>query len=235
MKSVLKSFRSYWVRDASFIALLLILVFTIFILPTMLESGVSGITMLNIMLLVIFFVGIWSADTTPLVFISILLFVAHFSLKMIRFSELPLEFVVSERVTASLNVLIFIIINFRLLFRDSNFNFERVLGAVNVYLLIALLGAFVFEIIEIQTGSSIKGDVALTGEDADFAHFIYFSLTSLTTVGFGDLIPANHSAKMLSVALSAIGILYPAVVIARLVSSGQIEGRRKKHKSSHSD
>jgi hypothetical protein len=199
------------------------------------ESGDSEMKILNIMLLVIFFVGIWSADTTPLIFLSILLFMAHFSLKLIRFSELPLEFVLTEKITASLNVLIFIVINFRLLFRDSNFNFERVIGAVNVYLLIALLGAFLFEIIQLKVGTSLKGDVVLTGKDSDFAYYIYFSLTSLTTVGFGELIPANHTARMLSVALSAIGILYPAVVIARLVSLGQIESKRKKHKAHHPD
>jgi hypothetical protein len=42
---------------------------------------------------------------------------------------------------------------------------------------------------------------------------------SLTTVGFGDLYPVQIMAKMLSVFLSTIGILYPAVVIAKLVAS----------------
>lgn len=41
---------------------------------------------------------------------------------------------------------------------------------------------------------------------------------SLTTVGYGDIYPDGMAARMLSVMLSAVGILYPAVVIARLVS-----------------
>jgi hypothetical protein len=235
MKKFLKSFRSYWVRDASFILLLVVLIFTIFILPMIPVKDDSDMRILNIMLLFIFFVGIWSAETKPFIFGSIILFLAHLILKLIRFSDLPFEFVILEKVVSSLNVLIFIIINFKLLFRDSNFNFERVLGAVNVYLLIALVGAFLFEIIELTLGSSIKGDIELSGSNTDFAYYIYFSLTSLTTVGFGDLIPANHTARMLSVALSAVGILYPSVVIARLVSLGQIEMKRKKHKIKHPD
>jgi hypothetical protein len=42
----------------------------------------------------------------------------------------------------------------------------------------------------------------------------------LTTVGFGDYTPVNMLSKMLAVFLSTIGILYPTVVIARLVGAG---------------
>lgn len=50
------------------------------------------------------------------------------------------------------------------------------------------------------------------------AQFMYFSLTSLTTVGFGDIFAENMAVKMLSVFLSAAGMLFPAIVLARLVS-----------------
>jgi len=57
--------------------------------------------------------------------------------------------------------------------------------------------------------------------DDDFAEYIYFSMVSLTTVGFGDLYPINIMSKMLSVFLSTVGILYPAVVIAKLVGESR--------------
>jgi hypothetical protein len=57
----------------------------------------------------------------------------------------------------------------------------------------------------------------MVGGDGDYGHFIYFSLTTISTVGFGDLYPLNIQAKMLSVFLSMVGILYPAVVIAKLI------------------
>ena len=87
----------------------------------------------------------------------------------------------------------------------------------------ALLGAFAFELIQLTSGSSISGQAMidseqeLTGSDSDFSVYVYFSLVSLTTVGFGDYTPVNILSKMISVFLSTIGILYPAVVIARLV------------------
>ena len=52
---------------------------------------------------------------------------------------------------------------------------------------------------------------------SDYIHFIYFSLASLTTVGFGDIYAVSTPAKMLATFLSTLGILFPAIVIARLV------------------
>lgn len=63
----------------------------------------------------------------------------------------------------------------------------------------------------------IDSEQKLTGSDKDFSIYVYFSLVSLTTVGFGDYTPVNISAKMVSVLMSTVGILYPAVVIAKLV------------------
>lgn len=63
----------------------------------------------------------------------------------------------------------------------------------------------------------IDSEQKLTGSDKDFSIYVYFSLVSLTTGGFGDYTPVNISAKMVSVLMSTVGILYPAVVIAKLV------------------
>jgi len=68
-------------------------------------------------------------------------------------------------------------------------------------------------------GVSIGGNVVLKGTDDDYAQFIYFSLAALTTVGFGDIYAVSTSAKMLAtfLFLSTLGVLFPAIVIARLV------------------
>jgi hypothetical protein len=57
----------------------------------------------------------------------------------------------------------------------------------------------------------------LSGTDNDHVYFIYFSLVSLTTVGFGDIYAVSVPAKMLATFLSTLGVLFPAIVIARLV------------------
>jgi len=138
-------------------------------------------------------------------------------LRLIRYGENPFSFFVLENVIGIANTLVFVFINLRLLFRDGSVNAYRIVGAVNVYLLLALMGALTLEIIHAVTGVSIGGNVALKGTDDDYAQFIYFSLASLTTVGFGDIYAVSTSAKMLATFLSTLGVLFPAIVIARLV------------------
>jgi len=224
-KQVFGAFRSYWLRDASFISLLIVLVFIVFFLPALIGMENVGMNLVNISLLAIFFVGIWSSQNKMELALSATLFSIHLILKVIRLSDNEWEFRLLENIVASLNILVFIFINLRLLFRNQNFNTERILGAVNVYLLIALLGAFAYEMTHLTIGTSLEGNVELHQDESDYANFIYFSLVSLTTVGYGDIFPANQATRMISVFLSAIGILFPAIVIARLVSSAGNAGK----------
>jgi len=214
-----RKFRVYWLRDASFATLLAMLVLMVFVLPVAMSSMEHGDNLLHAMLLVLFFVGIWSADTQQLVVISTVFFVLHLVLKTIRFHDQFVTRQIIEYIVAILNLMIFGLINLRLLFRDDSITFWRILGAINVYLIVALLGAFALMLIAVVLGESITGEVALTGTDNDFASYIYYSLSSLTTVGYGDIRPANDAARMFSVFLSSIGILFPAVIIARLVGT----------------
>lgn len=73
------------------------------------------------------------------------------------------------------------------------------------------MGALSFEVINALTEISIAGNINLKGTDEDYVHFIYFSLVSLT-VGFGDVFPVSMETKIMLVFLSAVGVLFPAIV-----------------------
>jgi hypothetical protein len=217
MLPLVKEFRTYWSNDASFVTLLIMLVAAVFVLPVIMEISVHGVLLFNILLLSVFLSGIFSAHNTFVLTLSAILFGVHLTLRIIRFGDNPYSYYALENVVGIANTAVFIFINLRLLFRDQIVNVYRIVGAVNVYLLLALMGALSLEVIHAITGVSIGGNVLLKGTDEDYGHFIYFSLASLTTVGFGDIYPISTAAKMLATFLSAIGILFPAIVIARLV------------------
>lgn len=217
MNRYLHKFKNFWLEDLSFMALLIMLIFIVFVVPIVMSNTKSGITLYNTILLCVFFSGIFSTSNKWLVGLSATLFTIHFVLRLIRFGDNPYSFNVLEDLIAIANSIVFIIINIRLLFRNNSVNIYRVVGAINVYLLFALMGALALEVINSLTGVSIGGDVALNGTDQDYVDFIYFSMVSLTTVGFGEIYPISVETKMLSVFLSAIGILFPAVVISKLV------------------
>lgn len=191
---------------------------TIFVMPVLLEFEILHPQTIHLTLMTIYLAGIWSARHKSILILAILVFSVSLVLNITDLFSTNTTFKSLLWVTYSINTAIFIVTNLNLLFRDDRFNFHRVMGAVNVYLLFAMLGAFSLEMIQAGLGSSLKGEVELTGADQDFGDYIYFSLVSLTTVGFGEIQPANSAAKMLSVFLSTLGILFPAIVIARLLT-----------------
>lgn len=220
---VMHHINDYWLNDVSFVVLMIVLVFTVFILPVLIEYGHVNMIVVNTVFLFLFFIGIASSDNKFLILLTAFLFLSQLILRILRFSDLPFEFYLLELIFGLFNMGVFIFLNIRLLFRNHEVNLYRVIGAINVYLLLAILGAFGFETIHILVGDSISGINRTIGEpelirlDEEFPNYIYYSFVCLTTVGFGDYIPVNILSKMLSVFLSTTGILYPAVVIAKLV------------------
>lgn len=217
MRNLARKIQSYWLADVSFVTLLVMLLAAVFVLPVIMEVSNHGVLLFNILLMCVFFSGIFSTRKVGLISLSAVLFGTHLALRIVRYGNNPYEFYVEENVIAIANTLVFIFINLRLLFRDQSVNSYRIIGAVNVYLLLALMGALALEVIHALTGASIAGNLQLKGTDDDYVHFIYFSLAALTTVGFGDIYAVSTPAKMLATFLSTLGILFPAIVIARLV------------------
>lgn len=217
MRNLIRNLQSYWLADASFLTLLIMLLTAVFVLPIIMEHSGHGVRLFNILLLSVFFSGIFSTRSMGLIAVSSVLFGINLALRIIRFGENPYSYFVLENLIGIANTLVFIFINLQLLFRDQSVNAYRIVGAVNVYLLLALMGALTLEVIHAATGVSLGGNVVLSGTDSDYAHFIYFSLASLTTVGYGDIYAVSPSARMLAVFLSTLGVMFPAIVIARMV------------------
>ena len=73
---------------------------------------------------------------------------------------------------------------------------HMVFGAVAGYLLVGLIGAFVFAIIELTTPGSFSGFHNIS---VSFPDFIYYSYVSMTTLGYGDILPISYHAQSRSI------------------------------------
>src|SRR5512137_1790066 len=163
MRNLIKNLQSYWLADATFLTLLIMLIAAVFVLPVIMEISGHGVLLFNILLLSVFFSGIFSTRSAWLMSVSAILFGIHLALRLIRFGENPYSFFVLENLVGIANTLVFIFINLRLLFRDQIVNTYRIVGAVNVYLLLALMGALTLELIHAANGVSLGGNVVLSG------------------------------------------------------------------------
>lgn len=105
----------------------------------------------------------------------------------------------------------------RRVFGPGQVNFHRVVGAVLLYLLIALAFVSLFTLVGIRVPSAFNG---LVFEDnrKTASDLIYFSFVTLTSTGYGDIFPVNPIARSLCNVETIIGQLYPATLLARLVT-----------------
>lgn len=112
----------------------------------------------------------------------------------------------------------------RSVFTTGRVTSHRVVGAVLLYLIVGMAFASVYTIIGAQDPQAFSGFVV--SDTADNAgHLIYFSMVTLTTVGYGDIVPVSPIARSFAILEASFGALYPATLIARLVSL-EIEGRK---------
>jgi len=101
---------------------------------------------------------------------------------------------------------------------------HRVLGAVVIYLNIALAFALLDRLIQSLVPGAF-GPPARVGDTHSIATFVYFSFTTITTGAYGDIIPIDPFARSATNLESVIGQLFPATLLARLITL-ELEHRR---------
>ncbi len=95
---------------------------------------------------------------------------------------------------------------------------EKLFASIAVYMTMALLFALIYRIIFQMNPEAFVFANAPKGETSLFFEFIYFSFTTITTTGYGDVSPASHQAQAFAVVQQMIGVLYVAVLVARLTN-----------------
>jgi hypothetical protein len=92
---------------------------------------------------------------------------------------------------------------------------QTISAAVSVYLLLALMWTFIYRLIE----NLYPGSFAVSQDKLHDAEniFIYFSLVTITTLGYGDITPVGSQAVALSVLEAITGQIYLVVVVAWFV------------------
>ena len=91
-------------------------------------------------------------------------------------------------------------------------NADKLYGAAAAYLMLGIMWAYFFGIVQhYYPGAFGHADAPLTPFD-----LLYFSFAVLTTAGFGDIVPVLPVARGLTMLEQIAGVLYVAILIARL-------------------
>jgi Ion channel len=94
---------------------------------------------------------------------------------------------------------------------------HRVLGAIALYLNLGLMFGTVYRLVWYFVPDSLTNIPAVIGWQA-YGAILYFSFVTLTSIGFGDIAPVHPFVRMLTNLEAIIGQLYPATLLARLIT-----------------
>ncbi len=221
--------KHFWTEESGLTSMLVLLCISNFIITPFFEKGQLLNILIRIIWVALLFAGITTLSETKLQrrlfsIIPILLITVN----LIRyFRDTPVlayfELIADVAVFALLIGMVFVKV-----FEKGPVTFHRIVGAVAGYMLIGNLWAVLFQFLYIH----LQGSIQLASSDAVSvikpSTFIYFSYTTLTTTGFGDILPAHTITRTLVIIEQLIGVFYPAVLIGRLVSL-TVESSHSKH------
>lgn len=112
-----------------------------------------------------------------------------------------------------------IVVTIAHLLRRHSINSNDLFGGVSVYLLIGVVWANLFQLVEkLYPGSFYLGSSHNIDRVLNWSDYLYYSFTTLTTLGYGDMAPVTSQARSLAILEAVTGVLFVSVLISRVIA-----------------
>jgi Ion channel len=208
----------FWVEDRGLSFFLAFLVLVTIFVPMVTLSRYGRIGLGLMFALMLFSGAVASIRNRVLMYLIIALTVLEFT------ADLIVEFDPSfghpgwDTALKISGLAILVVVTLKQTFRPGPVSVHRVMGGVAAYLLIGVTWAFGYKLLMEQRPDAIHFQTFIGGiPTAEPSLLMYFSFSTLTSVGYGDAYPVHRIARSLATAEALIGQLYPAILIATLV------------------
>ena len=195
-----------------------VLILLIFVVAPLQAIGISAFHLFAICLLLAIIGGmvIISNSPTALILMSIAL-VANLAVFFLRlYYPVPFHLHILAGAWLIIAGTLGIVVT-QAVFRGGRVTYHRIVGAVLLYLLIAVAFATLFAFVGLSHQEAIKG-ITFDDDQSLASAVFYMSFVTLTSTGYGDIVPVHPLARSLCNIESVIGQLYPATLLARLVT-----------------
>src|SRR5438552_6143115 len=121
--------------------------------------------------------------------------------------------------TAALLLTAFVVVNLlRFVLRAPSVNVEVLCASISAYLMLGLMWTMAYWLVDQLTPGAFSSNTNAGKQSMNGFNAFYFSFITLSTVGYGDITPVSRIARWLAAMEAMTGLLYVAVLIARLVA-----------------
>jgi voltage-gated potassium channel len=110
-------------------------------------------------------------------------------------------------------LIVFIVSILAMIFRSQQVTLDGIFAVVVCYLMIAAAFGMLYSMLNSVHPGSFQG----LGTQSNIQEMTYFSLVTLATLGYGDILPVTHTARTLAILEAVVGQFYVAVIVALLV------------------
>jgi hypothetical protein len=211
MKGPWRALRHFWEHDPGLSILLGLLLLLVFVIPPFLAPGEERGPMVDAVFTLLLVAGVAGLRVRPATR-GVLLAVAVVA----AFTRWwPGAGAAATALSSVVSIGLLALVVLVQTFRAGPVNVHRVQGAVAAYLLLGLVWGYAYELVAALHPGAFASALATPGRGRSL---LYFSYVTLTTVGYGDVTPVHPAARSLAVMEALTGQLYPAILLARLVS-----------------
>jgi Ion channel len=221
-----------WDQESGLSGMLIVLFIMHFILIPIFGSFSFFMVVLNIFWMLFLMAGIFALSKSRkqalLISIVPVLFIVFGWIS--AFSPTP--FTVLAHLILSISTFILLIVLVLLkVFEPGPITLHRVIGSIVVYMLMANLFAIVYLFFYEYIEGAFQVTFPPFESNSSAANFMYFSYITITTTGFGEIVPLHPIARSLVQVEAIIGVLYPVILIGRLVSDANETSQKKNKKA----
>jgi hypothetical protein len=209
----------FWSGDLGLTLISVSLVVLIFLIYPFREAGLPGRFFFDLLMVGLMLSGALTIEQKPVIRAVVIAFVVA-GAGMLWVSHLyPTRFLQElSSILSIVTTLLYARIVLLVMFRDGPITWSRIQGGVSAYLFLGLAWTSAFQLVEQLHAGSFHFTSAPANVDQLTSKLVYFSFTTLTTVGFGDVLPLNPFARSLAIAEAVVGQLFPAILIGALVA-----------------
>jgi hypothetical protein len=225
---MIKKMMHFWSEERSLTTLLALLVINMFVLVPMIGEGVGRTLVKDTFFSLLLLAGLLTMTGHKTLQIGFVLFIAvTIIVHSVRTAFGATGLSGWDALLSMVSLCAFTMVVLWQVNRKGPVTGHRVRGAVAGYLLLALSCAYAYALIDLLIPGAFQMSAAdLQSRKASDA-FLYFSIVTLTTLGYGDITAVHPVARSVVMMEALLGQLYPAILIARLVTL-QMEARKNK-------